>query len=388
MLKDIFKKNNFEDTIGFNLRGKLEIIGERNGKIVHHDEGNNVVTVWAKHASMHLFSSESYSSHGNMDNLGTIQYSGRGIGVGDHTVSDNIDGTLISGGQYFADNTDFYSAGFKYLNIPNNMSIDTVNGDQLSFNYPFFPTKMLFGTGIEYKSWSDIPEIYKGSSSDVNSYANANNGLWDSSSFDSAISNASNYYSNKYNPATYDLFKTRTVNDISSSALSETPIETHTGISGAIKDGTYDNSSEEGTKISTINGKKFLAGSYRGIGRPSFIYARRDRFFNSGSEIRLTTGTVGTPAEYQENRITYTVVMPEQTNGEFYPYNGYALKTAGLFCDARMVINNLIPTVDGRADHVQYQSMPCGIMWAKRNISTIYKTHDLRITAKWTIYLP
>ena len=45
--------------------------------------------------------------------------------------------------------------------------------------------------------------------------------------------------------------------------------------------------------------------------------------------------------------------MPEQTgsnSGKFYPYNGYMLKVAGLFCDARFILTNTQPTNDGESD--------------------------------------
>lgn len=381
MIKDIFK--NEEDNMGFNLKGKLVITAERNGVEVHRDEGDNVVTVFAKHAFMHLLTSESFTTHGNTIYSGTTKYSGRTSSLG-HSITENIDGTLISSGQYLANNDNYFAnTEYSYLTKPPTTLTHTTGDQPPDFIFPFFPTKMLFGTGKEYTSWENIPEEYKGSSSDINSYASMNNGSWNQTSFNLGIDNLYNYYSNNWNVSS--LVQARTVNDISSGVLAETPDMNHFGVTGAIKDATYNNTSEAGTKLITSSGKLFARDSYRGIGRPSFIYARRNRFFESTSETKLSLGTLE-GQENSENKIIFTVVMPEQVNGEFYPYNGYILKQAGLFCDARMVLGNVIPSAGAPLNN--YNKMPCGIMWAKRNIATIYKTHDLKVIATWTIYLP
>jgi hypothetical protein len=72
MLKDIFSVDAEEDSMKFNLRGKLTITAEKNGVEVHRDEGDNVVTIFSKHAFMHLLTSESYTTHGNTNYAGTI----------------------------------------------------------------------------------------------------------------------------------------------------------------------------------------------------------------------------------------------------------------------------------------------------------------------------
>lgn len=389
MIKDIFNKNtNEEDNMNLSLKGKLVVTAEKNGVEVHRDEGDNVVTIFSKHALMHLLTSESFSTHGNTTGT-AIKYSGRSSTAINHSATSNIDGTIISSRQYLTDNTNYFDSvesEYSYLSKPPTETTLIPEGSDQSqgFIFPFFPTKMLFGTGKEYKSWADVPVANTGSSSDIYSYQNMNNGSWNESMFDSEINNVNNYYSNTW--GTDSLLQTRTVNDISSGVLSESPDLYHFGVSGAIKDATYNNSVSDTAKIAISAGKWFAKYSYRGIGRPSFIYARRGRFFDTSSETALSSIN-GIEQLNSENRITFTIVMPEQTNGEFYPYNGYVLKQAGLFCDSRMVLGNTIPIASGTALN-NYNKMPCGIMWAKRNISPVYKTHDLKIIATWTIYLP
>jgi len=412
MLKDILEKNiNFiksrdkDESAPFQFKGKLVITGEKNGEIFHRDEGDNVVTIWAKHATMHLLTSESYSSHGNkIDADGTTKvFSSRSINDADHALEVlNADGTMMSDEQYLGDNTNYYASGYhKHLTRPANMVLDSSGGDDISnggFQYPFFPTKMLFGTGVEYANWAAVAAAGRnGADSDITSYAHPKNGSWNQTDFDNLISESSNYYSDGWDEGTKNLIRSRTVNDVYSGVLSgSTPVETDHAVIGAIKDATYRGVADS-AKLEVVDGKSFARGSYRGIGRPAFVYAKRGRFFREGSEASLTAGsTSGTLS--LESKITFSVVLPEQPSGAFYPYNGYTLKMAGLFCDARMLLGNSIPIGDYIStptptdltdqEYANYQKMPAGIMWAKRKIAPIYKSHDVKVTAQWTIYLP
>jgi len=398
-----FKSEN--DLMSFKLKGELKLTAEKNGEIFHYDEGHNVVTIWAKHATMHLLTSESFSTHGTVfDEAGTeLIYSSRSIIDEDHTSGyKNIDGTLISGEQYFSNNESYYDTGmqqYKHFNKPANLPVETAIGDSSSgFIHPFFPTKMAFGTGVEYKDWASVVAAGRaGADTDITSYVHAKNGSWDESKFNDIVNNPTNYYSNIFDSESRKLTQARTVNDVYSGVISgEPPEETDFGIPGIIKDATY-NDFNDTYKLEDVDGKKFAKDSYRGIGRPSFIYATRNRFMKEGAEVRLEKGsTVGT--ESLESKITFTVVLPEQPNGEFYPYNGYTLKMAGLFCDARMLLGNKVPVGDFVAtptdtdfssqEFSNYNKMPGGILWAKRKIAPIYKSHDVKITAQWSIYLP
>lgn len=412
MLKDILKKNisiiagkKKDDPMPFQLKGKLTIIGEKGGEVIHYDEGDNVVTVWAKHATMHLLTSESYSTHGNKlaaDGT-TMVYSSRSISDSNHIEGVyNIDGTLVSDEQYLGNNANYYDSGYhKHLNRPANLVVDAPGGDDPNnggFIFPFFPTKMLFGTGVEYTSWADVVAAGRsGPETDITSYVHPKNGAWNENDFNNLILDPENYYSDAWNQGTKSLIRTRTVNDVYSGVLQGAlPAETDHGIPGSIKDATYRGTSEF-YKLEVVDGKQFARGSYRGIGRPSFVYAKRGRFFREGSEARLQLGsTAGT--ESLESKITFSVVLPEQPAGDFYPYNGYTLKMAGLFCDVRMLLGNKVPINDyvnmptetdlTAMEYSNFMKMPGGIMWAKRKIAPIYKSHDVKVTAQWTIYLP
>lgn len=402
------KDKNMSDKAGMDFKGELEIWAYKKGELIHHDKGHNIITKWAKHATMNMLTSESFSTHGDrILASGATSYTKRSENSGDHNLTTNNDGTMISNGQYLADNTDYYdslgSSGtpqYKYKTLP---SIDLVsditkgdytNGDYTLFKYPYFPTKMLFGTGIEFDSWGSIPAANNGT--DQAGYGNNGNGSWDESSFNLYLTDSpiiSNYYSAQWDGGSYILTPTRTVNDVYAASLSTTLTDDAFGVKGAIKDGTYTGQNQ--AVIEEIDGKWFSSGSYRGIGRPSFIYAKRnDRNMSSGSEAYLELGeTVGTTD--LNSKITYTVIMPEQTNGEFYPYNGYTLKVAGLFADAAMVLNNTVPidnsenddSLSSNLEYTNYMQQTGGIMWATRNIAPIFKSHDTKIIAQWTIYL-
>jgi hypothetical protein len=354
---------------------------------------------------MHLLTSETFSTHGTvLDETGSeLVYSSRSIVNNDHQEGiKNADGTLVSGDQYLGGNDDYYDSlnGYhKHFNRPANLDVSPSSGDAATdFIFPFFPTKMLFGTGVEFASWDDVRAAGRdGAETDITSYLHPKNGGWDETSFNMNISNITNYYSNIWNQVDKELTKARTVNDVYSGVVAgATPSEEDFGIPGAIKDATY-RGAGEGNKLETVDGKQFATGSYRGIGRPSYIFCTRNRFMKEGSEVRLQTGSTAGTTDL-ESKITFSVVMPEQTTGEFYPYNGYTLKIAGLFADARMLLGNFVPQDNyvsaptesdlTENEYANYMKQPGGIMWAKRKIAPIYKSHDVKITAQWTIYLP
>ena len=376
------------------LHGELEITAQKNGKTFHYEKGENTVTQFAKHATMHLLSGESFTTWGSQrlfDTDDATAHTATNIGEGT-----NKDGTLLSGQQYFSTNS---NPNFSLTTRWSQSTItpSTTVGDQYStasqVKYPFFPSKLLFGTGFEFPSWTMLGTSYP----DYQQiYINAG---WDQPTFDGNISSSLNYFSNTFNGVS--LTKMRSMNDIYTGALTTpTILDSDFAIPGTIKDGTYDDSSVSrlvldagGTGSGTIKtylngGNEFLSNAYAGIGNPCFIYARREsRFFQTGSEIQLSNDS------NIENKITFTVVLPEQTGvnaGIFYPYNGYLLKVAGLFTDAKMLLANSVPTGTGDQNVNElsdWLKMPSGIMFAKRYISPITKSHDVSITARWTIYL-
>lgn len=380
------RKNGF-----VNIYGELEVTASKNGKVFHYDKGDNEVTIWAKHATMHLLTGEIFTTHGEQRLFDTDDINAHTAGT-NPGEGINVDGTLLSGQQYFSNNTDpnfsLTSRWSRSTIQPSQVEDGDASGEASQVKFPFFPTKMLFGTGFEWNRWADIPSEYQ------TSYADSD---WNSGIFDTNVDETENDYSNIFSGS--NLVKARSMNDIFSGSLS-TPavVDTDFGIPGAIKDGMYSSSSDYRgitgytpaieAKTFEDGGNEYLVKSWAGVGRPCMIYARREsRFFQAASEVALSSDN------NLENKITYTVVMPEQTGadaGIFYPYNGYTLKVAGLFADARMILGNSIPvggTQEEQQELENYNRMPYGIMYAKRYISPIQKSHDVSISSRWTLYL-
>lgn len=381
MLLDLIKKDvniilsrqrKNEEHFPFKLRGELEVFGYRNGKLFHYEKADNTIMLWAKHAVMHLMTGDVFAPYGYMRNVGIASHDDGS--TGDTKVND--DGTLISGYQYFGD-PDFPGTNEWW-------SASQFPGD----SYAYFPTKMLFGTGFEFTTWSDIYTV----TGDSTYYTEYIADGWDSSTFNSNVYGGDNWYSNDFDATGDTLTPNRTMNDVYSAALT-TPVITDTnfGIPGAIKTGEYYNEAGDSAKIESIAGNYYSVKAYRGIGLPAFIYATREtRFYQQGAEILLSyDGQI-------ENKITYTVTMPEQTGlnaGIFYPYNGYNIKVAGLFCDARFFLKNTVPANDAASDdsggyeHHNYEKMRGGMLYASRYVAPVTKDFSTSLTFRWSIYL-
>ena len=424
-----------QDRILKNMSGEVEIFVYKKGKLIQYDRGPNTVTIWAKHATMHLLSGETFGSWdvspttniwcqrvfdatGGAGSSLDSDYAHKAVGSPALITGEgsNADGTMLSGQQYFAGNASPY---FTFNTRWSKSAIDanTTVGDRTNVDsemkLPFFPTKILFGTGFEWGAWADIPPEYQ------SIYATQG---WSSGTFNdvTAINNARNVYSNSYTSP--NLNQKRSMNDIYSGALTTPTIsDSDFAISGAIKNGLYQlaeyplgktgaagqtippsylmpsvsqrywpSTGGDSSDFITewIGGNEFFKKKYQGIGDPSFIYCRREsRFFQTGSEVLLSNDTS------LENKITLTAVMPEQTGanaGILYPYNGYTLKVAGLYCDARLILGNSVPTGIGDDDPDEldnYNKMRHGMIMAKRYIAPINKSHDVSITCRWTLYL-
>lgn len=417
------------DKLPFQLQGKLEIFGHKKGKLFYYDNGENTVTVWAKHATMHLLTGESFGSWDNLPpkdaycqrlfDSGTYGLAYAHKITGNPGEGTNVEGTMISGQQYYSTNiSPDFNINARWTE--SSINAQTTDGDKSdsddSLSLPFFPTKMLFGTGFEFTGWNSGSNPV----SSYPAYQSVYSGQgWDAASFDGpygaydTLQNSRNVYSNVWNGTS--LTQTRTMNDIYAAALSTPTInDTDFAITGAIKNGVYQIGDASNTlgyipgtfansqrwwpstdpddpdwKTYWTGGNEFLKKQWAGVGDPCFIYSRREsRFHQTGSEVALSNDS------YLENKVTFTAVMPEQTGanaGIFYPYNGYLLKEAGLFCDARMLLGNSEPTGGVGDEHTSeqenYLKMNHGILFAKRYIAPIQKSHDVSITARWTIYL-
>tara|TARA_Y100000310_G_scaffold326066_1_gene390454 strand:+ start:656 stop:1756 length:1101 start_codon:yes stop_codon:yes gene_type:complete len=340
------------------IRGELEIWATRDGEIFHHDKGPNTVTIWAKHANMHLLTGEVFSNKGESRTEGT------------HNGDSNSDGTVVSAKQYMTGDSLAWWA------------VDDTGVASMSYGY--FPCKMLFGTGKEFENWAAM------TGAEQTYYATAAGGSWTNSDFDSNIGDVDNTYSNVFSG---DSVKQRkSINDMYAATL-VTPVITDSdfGVTGAIKHSMYENEGDSSTSLEVVSGNLFAKNTFKGVGKPCFVYAKRDsRFHQSGTEVGLSFDS------NIENKITYTVTMPEQTGSnatKFYPYNGFVLKEAGLFCDSRFMLLNTQATQDSESDDSgltefdNYTKMSHGIMYAKRYIAPITKSHNVGITARWTLYV-
>ena len=158
------------------------------------------------------------------------------------------------------------------------------------------------------------------------------------------------------------------------------------------------------------------AAAYRGIGYPCFIYAERstNKFYdtskgNTEVHYQMNSALTSVTVPY-ETELVYTVVMPAQPNSsgsidEFYPYNGWILKQAGLFCDSRFKVRSeesnqsstykesvFIGKVNASESESNdanfYRDSVGGQMLFTRNLSSpILKTKDNEVTFVWHIFV-
>ena len=99
-----------------------------------------------------------------------------------------------------------------------------------------------------------------------------------------------------------------------------------------------------------------------------FILVERTRAANDPHIDITSTGTVNT-----ENKTTFSCKMPAGDSS--YPYNGYIISEAGLFCDAAVKV------VDGAN---VYTEMRTGILFAYRTFYGIAKNESIDITFRWS----
>ena len=372
----IMKDRPNKDLIPFEMRGELNVRAWKDGQLFYHDGGDNTITIWAKHNMIHLLTGDVFSD------LGTVGKNLVSLGLSNHNdivnSEANSDGMLISQNQYW------WNGGDTDTVWNGQWSISSGNYFIGDYYYPFFPTKMLFGTGKEYANWTHVQAVATAEEIDFL------DDTWTTSgSFNNNIPLAttpSNYYSGtvtvnnvyqKYGSGA--IVPCRTVNDYLSGKIEGSPDQNEYGIVGAIKDGTLD--SKDKAKLVTGTTDTLLP-DYRGIGKPCFIYCKRDIKWNdSSAEVFLSNEGLG-----YENKITFTVTMPDQTSasnslGWYYPYNGYDLKEVGLFSDSLL-------TIGGVADNnYPYQNMMAGTMLAKRYIAPLRKEATVAVSAQWTLFL-
>ena len=237
------------------MEGILKITGTtRDGEVYHTDEEHNTVMVWARHAMLHTLTGESFSGWGTrrvFNGEGAIWGTGSAEPYyqnpfSEHATSvfgsggNNPDGTMLSGKPYFyANGTEYTIDKLWSRSTASVISPDPTTAINLgNLTMPFYPTKMLFGTGVEFENWAgDVPIDYK-TIYEADGWGDGLSETTGTTSFDEKILLDSNkLYSNK----TYSggIYRTRTMNDIYAQKIQNEPLNTELGISGAIKNGGY-----------------------------------------------------------------------------------------------------------------------------------------------------
>ena len=430
-----------DDYIPIGMRGELEVIvKDRDGNVLSYERDHNQVTKLAKMALLHLLAgeigtvdSDIYSIPEAQDKQYRRTYTVNDATAkrqivssftpGNHTSQKNSDGQLVSGEQYFFEGGSYLSGS---TNLLSQVNPADVSGTAIKFN---FPTKMLFGTGLEDHDTSSIPNKYSQdfgtqlSSAAIltlNGYsANSNEipqSFLDGCSSDETVTGytpdrlkrLSNWYS-------ADAFRSRTLQPASSSPLKTTLNSEVTAITGAIKNCFIEDSSADSNLYNPTT--KMALAPYRGFGHPCFIYAKRstNSFFDNSNGNRETYYAINDNllgSVPYETEVTYTVVMPAQPVASdsittFYPYNGWVLRQAGLFCDSRYKLRtvdkvsstaelsetsfiNKIDTGDEEASNNahNYRDNVGGQLLFVRNLSSpILKTADQEVTFIWHIFI-
>jgi hypothetical protein len=414
---------NGDDHVPLNMRGELEVIvKDRDGNVLSYEKGHNQVTNLAKMAIIHLLAGEvgvidsniySVSGTGNLraysldepTEKGALIYSS--FNPANHSATTNVDGTLVSGEQFFFSGESYVTENSTVLSQVN---AKDVGGLPLKFN---FPTKMLFGTGIEAYDETTMESAYQGSTLNVSTnIKNVLNGYTSSSNlsvsffkycdFDSAENVFTNWYSNS-------AYRCRTLQPVDTTAINSSPAKDTVSISGAIKNCLI-TSTDDSNKYSTSS--KMATADYRGYGYPCFIYARRstDNFYDKSEgnqEVHYEMNDALASTAY-ETELTYTVNMPtqpvsSQSVSSFYPYNGWILKQAGLFSDSRYRLRSeetdgsypeskFIDGVNTSAEVSEstktYRDSVGGQLLFTRNLSSpILKTPDNEVVFVWHIFI-
>ena len=435
-------KNNVIDRIQNKIKGRLEVFGYEKGKMFHYDDGENIVTDWAKHLLTNMITGDSFN-YINQANISQFLFAGKifpkrilntfgqdgsyanGV-MSSHSASTNYDGSLISGEQYFspdgvvdgnlAELWNYHRTVSSKVTFDSSGNITAVSDlgyyDKM---FPNFPTKMLFGTGKEFRyvngTAASTSELII-PSAEYQTYIIDELGIPEAEFYNTApgsgksIDNDWNNYGGYYEQG-IGLVPSITVNDISGAQLDSITDQTTFSVKGAIKNGSYWNSEipVDQDKIEPDGqGGYILKPEYRGKGQPAFIYMKRTATkYDTASEVYISNDYVtssnpadltGLSIETPKNgatKMTFTVVMPEQTGvnaGKFYPYNNYNLKSAGIFSDSPYLTGNTNNLDLGNLTTEQnqmLQRMPYGTLFATRNIAPIYKSSSRTISFKWTI---
>lgn len=377
---------NGEDHIPLGMRGELEVIvKDREGNVLSYERDHNQVTKLAKMAIIHLLAGEigtndaplyseegtsrAYSSSSADSNVEVVKE----FKSANHTTSTNLDGVLVSGQQFFY----------------NGSQVENISQISLSSLAANYPTKMLFGTGMEAKDAGTASQAYKAEiGEDLSSNVIAKiNGLNSGAiSFENA-SSAENWY---FYQESSSADKCRTLQPATTDPSAASISADTTAIKGAIKNCLIHDKTADQGKYSTDS--KAVADAYKGVGYPCFIYATRSTsgFYAEGenNEVYYTQSEALQNVPY-ETELVYTVVMPAQPVSSdlssYYPYNGWVLKQAGLFCDSRYELRSTRATAT--SDPIYTNSAGGQLLFVRNLSSPILKTADNEVVFKWHIFI-
>lgn len=386
-LKKFFEKKNTSDKLKIPLMdGYVEIKGyDENGKLFYYDSGDNVVTDWMRQAIITLLTGVAYSALGNKPTFSAGRRS-----------APNPDGYCFNGKQYEEEIREADQQ--KY------------SSSLVGYQYAVFPTKVLFGTGKEYTDWATLKSENESSNAEwynemINVYGGGSESLaqqtFDSNiNKDGFLNDFSGTITNGVFSGDGEIAKCRTVNDPSistSEVASAVSMYRNYGVIGAIKTPYTSEYSDYNNMLQTTVSEsgKLLKPSYRGVGKPAFIYfnqhestANSENWGSNGAEVMLSKDTDN---KYL-TKITFTITLPEQSAatsaaGKFYPYNGYTLKQIGLYNDSQVVIK---PGADGQPNssdgaYYTWNNMKYGTLLAVKNIAPFTKSAGSNYVITWTL---
>ncbi len=423
IIKSLDKMRHEDDKLPIGMRGELEVIvKDRQGNILSYERGHNQVTDLAKMQIIHLLAGELYTYDSeiySLANSGNYKLftstvtaanqvkqtvsSDSASPTNTHSTSQNTDGTLVSGQQYFfngglmlpPESTETQTI---FLNQPNDISLKMTH-----------PTKMLFGTGMEAHTSESIESVYtdKDGASPGAKLINKINGFQANNSLDASFMTALGTSSSEYNFLTNyysgNQYRARTLQPSTITPLTSTVSSADSAIDGAIKNCYITSVTGDNSKYDSAS--RMAVGAYRGFGYPAFIYAQRktDSFYDTDQDEYVHYDMNTDISSKYETELVYVVNMPTQpVNVEdissFYPYNGWILKQAGLFCDSRYLLrsngdgasyfNSINSSNITSGNNLYYANSAAGTLLFKRNLSSpIVKTPDVSITFAWHVYI-
>lgn len=370
------------------LDGYVDIkIFNENNELVYHDSGDNTVTQWMRQVLLELLSGFNYQK----EDYDEDEFNKRSFSFTDQS-STRVNPYLLNrkvdeGEGYFHNFTNEAEARDNFFS----------NSDGNKTEFKMFPTKILFGTGVEFSSFDDIKDR---TSSYPSYFANVinmygfgdqetaktqiNNLIkWDKEdSFKNGYSATDKTGSNTYSSAATELENTITLNDFEgeteTKVVSPSEYYLRYGVVGGIK--TILKKNGDTTYLNPVESEsgKLLRTQYRGVGEPCFIYLQRDSGADSSTTVSdfLGSGKGHISIEKESGEDIYTIFrismnIPSNNSGEYNPYNGYTIKEVGLYNDTLLKGYSSV--------------MPYGTLLAVKGLTPFTKSYGSNIQLTWEL---